>query len=398
MLRCSILSPTPQRILGRTGGIRRGSAMALMVVVSVVITGLIISIAWSEGLQASAGSDRTKTDEAFYAADGAIQYALGQFKAAPGWPSANLPKTIIVNNWNVALSYTDLGASIGMATGVLGNPLKFTAKATKSGTSVSVTASAKTTGVLAYAPQFYNAGNLTVSQSAHINGDVQTMGTLTINAPSSGSVQPHGAKGQWKSKGAITDNNPTGTPSYFASTPVASASITAPSMSATSVFNTIMAGPYISFWNVLTINPVDGNYMIDFSLAGGKPVYFSGAASYIGNVDIKSSSTPASDTLIIDGDVNFSGTYPANAATATMNLIIHGNSTVTGTGSQGIAITGSSYVTGNWSQSGIYSINGSVMADQNTTLSGTGTVGVATLPSFDPRYQPKITAYYGALP
>jgi hypothetical protein len=118
-------------------------------------------------------------------------------------------------------------------------------------------------------------------------------------------------------------------------------------------------------------------------------------------VGIINSTNPSNDTLIVnatDVNVNFTGTFPFNQATAQCNMVINGNVFFNGSGTTGISITGSFYVTGTWSQTGIYNFKGTVMADKATTLAGTGKVDIQAPPSFDPRYVPRITSYTGNLP
>ncbi|HVT80949.1 MAG TPA: hypothetical protein VHM90_09850, partial [Phycisphaerae bacterium] len=311
----------------------------------------------------------------------------------PTWrPSATSP---IVNGWTCAITYTDMGTP----TGILGNPLKFTVKATKSGIEPSSTCTATVAGALAYVPQFWSMGDLAIAQSAHINGDVETQGKLTINPPTTGAVAVKGAKGTVKAKKTVKDNNPSGTSSYFTTPPVENSnSVSSPTLTAAQVYNTLKAGPTIDIMSCLTY--ISGKPVIDFSKAGGKPVVYTGTASYVGNVGIINSSNPANDTFIVnstDGTVDFSGTFPFNTTTAKMNLVINGDVSFNGSGT-GINIQGSFYVAGDWVQNGVYNFKGTVMVDQTTTLNGTGTVDVAVPPSFDPRYIPRITGYAGALP
>ncbi len=374
---------------------RRGTAISLAVIVSVVITGLVITMAWAAGIQSSVAIKRTKSDEAFYAAEGALQWSIYELRQNPAWrPTGTSP---VVNGWTCAISYTDLGSTPGL----LGNPLKFTVVATKSGVQSSATTSGTVAGALAYVPQFWSVGDLTIAQSAHIDGDVETMGKLTINPPTSGPVQNQGVKGIVKASGIVVDNNPgpSGSGKYFTSAPVGNSTLTSPSMKAADVFNTLKSGPTVPLAACLVY--VSGQPVIDFSKAGGKPVYYNGPASYVGSVGIINSSNPANDTFVIDapgGVCNFTGTFPFNTAVAQMNLVINGNVTFNGSGSTGISIIGSFYVAGTWSQTGVYNFKGTVMTDGTTTLNGTGTVNVAVPPTFDPRYVPRVTSFTGVLP
>jgi hypothetical protein len=375
---------------------RRGTAMAMIVVVAVVITGLVLTIAAAAGIQSSSASTRTRSDEALYAAEGAMQWAIYQLRQDPAWrPTGVNP---IVNGWTCTISYTDLGTPTGAA----GNPLKFTVVASKAGVASTATTSATVKGALAYVPQFWSMGNLSVAQSVTIAGDVQTMGNLTINPPTSGAVLNKGVKGTVKAKGTVTDNNPgaNGSGKYFTTTPVANATdVSSPSKKSADIYNTLKAKPTASIDSCLVY--VSGKPVIDFSKAGGKPILYSGPADYIGSVGIINSSNPSNDTLIVnatDVNVNFTGTFPFNQPTAQCNMVINGNVFFNGSGTTGISITGSFYVTGTWSQTGVYNFKGTVMADKTTTLAGTGKVDIQAPPSFDPRYVPRITSYTGNLP
>jgi Tfp pilus assembly protein PilX len=375
---------------------RRGSALSLVVIVSVIVTGLILTLASSAGLQASSASDRTKSDEALYAAEGAMQWALYQLRQNPAWrPSGTSP---VVNGWTCAVSCTDLGTP----TGVVGNPLKFSVSATKSGTVSTARISATVQGALAYVPQFWSMGNLSIAQSVTMAGDIQTMGNLTVNPPTSGVVLTKGVKGTVKAKGTVTDNNPgaLGSGKYFTTAPVGNATdVSSPSMKAADIFNTLKNGSTTPLSSCLIY--ISGKPVIDFSKAGGKPIYYSGSADYIGGVGIINSSNPSQDTFIVDandGTVNFTGTFPFNQAVATMNLVLNGNVNFNGSGTTGISITGSFYVTGNWLQAGVYNFKGTVMTDKVTTLAGTGKVDIQAPPAFDPRYVPRVTSYVGNLP
>jgi hypothetical protein len=371
----------------RAGRRRRGSGLSLMVVLSVVVTGLIITLAWSAGLQAQVSANRIKADESFYAADAALQWAIYEMRQDPTWrPAAN--QTVAVNGWTCAISYTDVGSP----TGVLGNPLQFTARASKNGVASSETVSATVAGVLKYAPQFYSGGDLTIAQSANINGDIETLGKLTINAPTGGAAVGK-VKGNVKAKKNVTDNNPTKSPTYFASTPVGSDNtLAAPSQTIQQVHDNVLALGYVDVSTILDYTSYPGKIVLDFTKAGGKPVRVTGASSYSygGAVGIK-----GSGTLVMEGSVTFGGGFPFNATTANMNLIIMGDATLN---PGPLNITGSFYVKGNWVQNGAYNLKGTVMSEGTTQLLGTGTVDTATPPTFDPRYIPRITSYVGTLP
>ena len=194
---------------------RRGSALSLGILVSVILTGLVMAMAWALGAQTEVAAVRARADDARYAADAALTWSMYQLRQDPAWrPTTSPMQTAMVNGWTCKITYVDLGPSLlGTAAGVLGNPLKFTVVATRSDTPASATVVATIQGVLAYAPAFWATSNLTVAQSAKVVGDVETLGSLTINGPGASPLQS--ATGIWKARGLLTDNNPAQTNTYF---------------------------------------------------------------------------------------------------------------------------------------------------------------------------------------
>lgn len=365
---------------------RRGSGLSLMVVMSVVVTGLIVALAWSSGLQAQASANRIKADESFYAADAAVQWAIYQLRQDPTWrPTAG--QTVKVNGWTCTLDYTDVGSP----TGVLGNPLTFSSRATKSGAPSSETVTATVQGTLKYAPQFYSQKDLTIAQSATIKGDIQTLGKLTINGPGASAMGK--VSGTVKAKKTVTDNNPTGSATYFASTPTANvAALGSPTQTVQQVHDNLIALGYVDISVIEDYTTSPGKLILDFTKAGGKPVRVPGPGpyGYSGTVGIK-----GSGTLIMEGSITFGGGFPFNTTTANMNVVVMGDVTVN---PGPININGSFYVKGNWVQNGAYTLKGTILAEGTMQLLGTGTVDVGTPPTFDPRYIPRITTYVGSLP
>jgi hypothetical protein len=378
---------------------RRGSALSLGILVSVILTGLVMAMAWALGAQTEVAAVRARADDARYAADAALTWSMYQLRQDPAWrPTTSPMQTAMVNGWTCKITYVDLGPSLlGTAAGVLGNPLKFTVVATRSDTPASATVVATIQGVLAYAPAFWATSNLTVAQSAKVVGDVETLGSLTINGPGASPLQS--ATGIWKARGLLTDNNPAQTNTYFTNPtkPAGSiATLAAPPQTVTQIYNNLLAGPTVPVSSILTTDPGTGKLILDFTKAGGKPVVVSGGGpySYGSAVGIKQSGT-GNDTLVLDNSVTFSGGFPFNQASATFNLVIKGNATL----SPGpLNFNGSFYVKGNWTQGGSYAIKGTIVCEGTCNIGGTGTVNVSQPPSFDPRYLPTITNYYGNLP
>jgi Tfp pilus assembly protein PilX len=361
--------------------------MVLVVLISVTITGLVLVMAWSAGVNSQMTSTSIKSDQAQYAAESAVQWAICELEANPGWRPTAPNNTVTVGGWPCTITYSDLGTPVG----AVGNPLEFTATAARAGTAAKGTVSATVTGAVAYAPAFVTSSNLTLAESATIQGDVETLGSLTVNGPGGSTMGT--ATGEVKAAKMYIDNNASKTSTYFkGGTPAGNvSSLAAPSQTVQQIYNTLMAGPTIPVESILDYS-VPGKVTLDFTKAGGKTVVVSGSSSYTydGAVGIK-----GSGTIVVDGDMNFGGGFPYNAATANINIVTLGNATFT---NGPFNVNGSFYVKGNWVQSGAYNMQGTVIVNGTSTIGGTGTINVATPPAFDPRNKPRVTTYYGNLP
>ncbi len=96
----------------------RGSVLSLLVVISVVITGLILATAWSASIQANMASRLPKFDAAYYAAEAGAQHAAWKFRKDNQWRApalSPLQGSLLVDGttWNYTVTCTD---SIGDAT------------------------------------------------------------------------------------------------------------------------------------------------------------------------------------------------------------------------------------------------------------------------------------------
>jgi Tfp pilus assembly protein PilX len=377
---------------GRRRSRQRGSALVIMIILSVVITGMVMCLAWSSGIEAQSVGNRAHTDDAVNAAEGALQWAIYELRQSPTWrPTTVKP---VVNGWTCTVSYTDMGSPAG----AVGNPLKITVVAKKATTAASATVSAKVAGVLAYTPLFYSSGSMVISESATLLGDMQTQGALAINGP--GSLALGRASGILKAVGAFADNTPANDSAYFGSVnrPAGNATgLTTPTQTVQQIYNnltTATAGnpsPTVDFSQIEDWST--GNLILDFTKANGKPVLLHGFAPYTygANVGIRGSGT----LIIADGDVTFSGGFPFNASSANLNLVCMGNANFS---SGPLTFNGSFYVKNNWNQTGSYNISGTILVNGTSSIGGTGTVNVASPPAYDPRYVPRITGYYGNLP
>jgi Tfp pilus assembly protein PilX len=370
----------------------RGSSLVMIILLSVVITGMVMCLAWSAGIEAQAAGNRAHTDDAFNAAEGALQWVIYELRQSPTWrPTTVKP---VVNGWTCTVSYTDMGSPAG----AVGNPLKIKVVASKTTTAASATVSATVAGVLAYTPLFYSSGSMAITESATLLGDMQTQGSLAINGP--GSAALGRASGLLKSVGACADNATANDTAYFGSVnrPAGNVTgLTTPTQTVQQIYNNLTTATTANPSPTVDFSVVEdwstGTLVLDFTKAGGKPVLLHGGAPYVygSNVGIKGSGT----LIVSDGDVTFTGGFPSNASLANLNLVCMGNATF----SNGpLNFNGSFYVKNNWTQSGSYNISGTILINGSTSIAGTGTVNVATPPVYDPRYVPRITGYFGELP
>jgi len=104
------LLPNPRR--------RRGSALAMALVMTMIITGLVMVLAWTAGLQSQITSSETKLDQAFYAAETGAHTALWKFKQNNSYnapASSPLTGTLAIGSRSYAWSATCIGTSMTTA-------------------------------------------------------------------------------------------------------------------------------------------------------------------------------------------------------------------------------------------------------------------------------------------
>ena len=95
---------------------RRGSAMTMMVLIAVILTALVMTIAWAGAIQTQNTASSMRTDQAFSAAESASQAALWQFKHNNMWRQNTVPGTLPTftigsNTYSYALTCKDAGAT-----------------------------------------------------------------------------------------------------------------------------------------------------------------------------------------------------------------------------------------------------------------------------------------------
>ncbi len=110
------------RMFGRQifphGSARRGSAMALTIVLSIVLTGLAVTLSWLGTVHANMAGQIPKMDASFYAAEAGAQHAIWKFKHDNSWHATSAsPFTGTIDmcgtTWTYAVTCTD---AVGDAT------------------------------------------------------------------------------------------------------------------------------------------------------------------------------------------------------------------------------------------------------------------------------------------
>ena len=64
---------------------RRGSALSLAIIVSVVLTGMVLALAWVASLHVDLGARIPKVDAAFYAAQAGLNHGIWKFRHDNQW-------------------------------------------------------------------------------------------------------------------------------------------------------------------------------------------------------------------------------------------------------------------------------------------------------------------------
>ncbi|HEY4330444.1 MAG TPA: LamG domain-containing protein [Phycisphaerae bacterium] len=93
----------------------RGTAIVMIVVISVILTGLVLAVAWGAGIQAQMTGARIELRQANMAAESAGQIAVWNFKHDNSWRQALAPTTLPTltigsQTFTYATTCTDIGA------------------------------------------------------------------------------------------------------------------------------------------------------------------------------------------------------------------------------------------------------------------------------------------------
>lgn len=94
----------------------RGTAMVMMIILSIIMTGLVMTIAWAASVQTRGAAASIRSDQAYAAAESAGQVAVWRFKHDDSWRQVTAPSTLPTvtiggNTYAYAMTCTDAGAN-----------------------------------------------------------------------------------------------------------------------------------------------------------------------------------------------------------------------------------------------------------------------------------------------
>lgn len=326
----------------------RASALVMAVLLSVVITAMVMMIAWTAGTQAQSVSALRNLDQAFFAAEAGAQRAAW-FVAHQQLGSQSQP---------MAGSCGTAGYSVTWSN-VSGSTYRITSVGT-SGTS-SDTASLTATPASSPAALASRATLNITSASTNITGDVVSVGTITGtgNGTITGSIDSGGTVSAtvqgWVAAPGTTKQN--------------DATMTSPPDPA-AIYTSVQ--PTAAATHTLTGN--QSNPVLDFSTYS--MIYVNGNVSFSNGAPIPT----GSGTLVVHGTVTFGGTFPSDGSSAKMNIVSDNTITTGGT----TRITGGIYTSGQFKETGTHYMTGVILAG-SVTVNGQTYYASAVPPSFDPR-------------
>ena len=171
---------------------QRGSALVMGIVVSIIVSGLIVTMAWTAGILSQTAANLSKTDPAYFAAESGIQRVAWYCKNG-GMSSITSPITGTVNGYAYSTSWTTVSGSTIRITSVgsLGS--------VSSTLSVAVTPPSPAVATFASSGDFDNknviitgnvatAGNYTNGGSGSLTGNLVYGGTASNTGSITGTV------------------------------------------------------------------------------------------------------------------------------------------------------------------------------------------------------------------
>jgi hypothetical protein len=355
---------------------RRGAVLILAVVVSLVISFIVMAVAWSAQTQTKMTADLSKTDQAFCAAEAGIHRVAWYLRNAYITRTAyhNSSGTALLSPFNTPFSGTIGGYSYTASCALVSSSdLRIVVTSTATNGNFMYTMSAYVSPPAQGVPTFATAGDWD-NKNTDVIGDVQTQGAFTNNG-GSGSVKGNIFYGDPSSTGTdaatgvarYVDPNTSSDPNSFNEMDW---------LTLANRLNGVVAaeGPSAVLWGS------QSSKTFDFTkLPGTNAVYM-----VIGNVtdpDFK-----GSGTLYVVGSIEFTKNRTLGDTSNTINLVSLG-AVNNITFDKKITIYGSLYAQGDWNRAqtdvyGMVYVQGVVRSNNgSSTLDATG----ITVPFFDTR-------------
>lgn len=340
---------------------KRGTVIAyFLVLVSVLTTGLLSTMALTAGGGAQVASQTLKRDQAFYAAEAGIQRAFWIIQQNPDWrATSSAPLTGTVGTGSAAASYS-VTAQGGWNAPVLISATGRTGSGSTA-SAVTVTAACSPSVVIpaiSLGKDFDNNGNLT------INGDVQAKGNITT----SGRLNENGSL---YAGGAINTN---GSVEITGEAKPNHSGIVVPTIDDKILYLKTHATKIVNVPNgsqtyeVTSINVPDNGI-----------IYFTGPVTFKGDVSIIGKGI----TVVVEGNITIrsAASFGSSSEPALANIVTTGNLTVNGY----LGIIGSIYVNGSITKNGGLDVTGLILGQDSLDTSGGMSITRARPPSWDPR-------------
>ena len=340
---------------------RRGSALVMVVIISVVITGLVMTMAWAGGVQAQMTANLMKVDQAYYTAEAGLQRVAWYCKNGK-MGTITSPLTGTLGSYAYSASWVT----------VSGSTIRITSRGSLG--SVEYTCYQTVTPPSSPGTMLTVGGNMDIS-NVHVTGDVMITGNATT------------------SQGATA--NVTGNLTYGGTFDATHITVTGTKTHASSSMPTI---DYTSLQSsaALTYNSSQTNKVFDFTLLPGpNPVIY-----VAGNVT--NPTVIGSGTIVASGTIGFGGSI-IGTAIKPVYFVSESSMSIDGT----LTLTGGLYAKTQIALNADYQITGPLVCGGYVSNSGSGNtekINSGTLPSFDPRSggvgggRTNFTSFAGPLP
>lgn len=375
----------------------RGSAVVFMILLmGILVAGMVTSMAMLSGIQTQSSGVSLKRNAAFYAAEAGLQQAVWNMNSDPTTWMSSLPYSTSLPNGCI---YT---VSVVGTPSWPTDPVTFKSVGQSADGSIVTQATVTVTNAvlapgIAIGGNMQDSGTLTVNGSVQVVGPVTRSGTMTLtnvtgqppaslqgmstfsssgnftipgNLAMNGAITASGKEvvtGNAQSGGAITHTgnwNIGGSTSQYSSP---NNNFTAPTVDTASLISQAQANGTMMFGGTMNAPT------FDFTASPNGIIYINGNTVIAGSIKIK-----GSGTLVIKGNLLFSGTLGTVPNPVAMNLVTTGDMTNAGN----INMTGALAVGGNYNKSGSTNITGVVVVQSNILASGAVNLTYGTPPWF----------------